>query len=98
MANTTIAFSCDTERDRDILTWLDELREQKVNKSGAIRKAIRAGRAVNSWTIGDVMAELGEIRRTMRAGVVVSQDEIEPDAGSDPLVDAAQDALNGLGL
>ena len=65
---TTRAFSLDTDNDADIITWLDA----QENKSLAIRRAIRAAWLRSGVTLGDVLNELGEVKRLLRSGVVVN--------------------------
>ena len=50
MARQTITFVLDTERDRDILRWLD----RQDNKSAAIRGAIRANLEHGDITLAHV--------------------------------------------
>jgi hypothetical protein len=95
MAKVTVTFSCDTERDADILAW----RDRQDNFSAAVRAAIQASWLHNSITLGDVLNELGEIKRPLRSGVAVTANGLP--AAADPLdaeQQAVQDILNGLGL
>jgi len=96
MPKTAVGFSCDTDTDADILSWLDK----QENKSAAIRAAIRASWLQDSLTLGDVLNELGEIKRLLRSGAVavVNGEEGETAPELDPEAQAAQDALDGLGL
>ena len=97
MTKTSVGFSVDTERDRDILAWL-ELQE---NKSNAIRAAIRATMLDQSVTLGDVLQELGEVKRMLRAGAVGGVDQVEIDdqvESDDPDVLAVRGILDTLGL
>jgi hypothetical protein len=95
MAKVTVGFSCDTERDADLLAWL----ERQENKSAAIRTAIRASWLQSSATLGDVLNEIGEVKRMLRAGVVrVEEVEGEDPPALGPEERAVQDALNGLGV
>lgn len=50
MAKVTVTFSCDTERDTDILAW----RDRQENASAAMRAAIRASWSHDGVTLGDV--------------------------------------------
>ena len=95
MAKTAVGFSCDTESDADILAWLS----QQENKSASIRRAIRGAWLQESVTLGDVLNEIGELKRMLRAGVVVNggasqAKNVEP---LDPEQQIAQNILDGLG-
>ena len=91
----------DTERDAEVIAWLDD----QENVSEAVRKAIRAFMLVHRGpTVGDVLQELGEIKRMLRAGVVLgnggndgdpAQEDQEP---IDPAVAEVERLLDGLGL
>jgi len=70
MASIAVSFSCHTEHDQDVLDWLAQLDAHGQNKSEAIRSAIRASWLTNSLTLGDVLNEIGEIKRLLRSGVV----------------------------
>lgn len=99
MAKISKGFSLDTEKDADIIAWLDG----QENVSEAVRKAIRAAMLVYSGpTLGDVLQALGEIKRMLRAGVSLAngdddqeQEEHDP---TDPLVQEVESILDGLGL
>ncbi|MFZ5915537.1 MAG: hypothetical protein ACOYZ7_01210 [Chloroflexota bacterium] len=93
MAKVTVAFSCDTERDADLLAW----RDRQDNLSAAIRAAIRAS-WLHELTLGDVINELGEIKRLLRNGVTVATGDPAGDDELTPAQAAAQAALDGLGL
>ena len=95
MAKVAVGFSCDIDDDADILTWLS----QQENKSASIRRAIRGAWLQESVTLGDVLNELGEVKRMLRAGVVVNggaskAETVEP---LDPEQQIAQNILDGLG-
>lgn len=93
MPKTTEAFSLDTERDADILSWLDK----QENKSAAIRAAIRSSWLSGSITLADILNEIGELKRMLRAGVIVSDNETEETRELDPEQREAQRALDSLG-
>jgi hypothetical protein len=95
MPKTTEAFSLDTERDADILDWL----ESQDNKSAAIRAAIRASWLSSSITLADILNEIGEVKRMLRAGVTLdnSNDQDEPQELT-PSQREAQEALDSLGI
>jgi hypothetical protein len=58
MARQTITFVLDTERDRDIVRWL----EGQANKSAAIREAIRANLAHGDITLADVYEAIQDLK------------------------------------
>jgi hypothetical protein len=95
MPKTTEAFSLDTERDADILDWL----ESQDNKSAAIRAAIRASWLSSSITLADILNEIGEVKRMLRAGVSLdnSNGQDEPQKLT-PSQREAQEALDSLGI
>ena len=59
MAKQTITFVLDTNRDRDVLRWL----EGQANKSSAIREAIRAQMDRADVTLRDVLAAIQDLKR-----------------------------------
>ena len=59
MARQTITFVLDTERDRDILRWLD----RQDNKSAAIRGAIRANLEYGDITLAHVYEAIQDLKR-----------------------------------
>ena len=59
MAKQTITFVLDTNRDRDVLRWL----EGQANKSLAIREAIRAQMDRADVTLRDVLAAIQDLKR-----------------------------------
>jgi len=92
VSKVTLAFSCNSERDADILAWA----EKQENLSAALRAAVRAS-WLNGPTVGDVLNELGELKRLLRTGATIQTESKEPEA-QDPTTTAAQAALNSLGL
>lgn len=98
MAKLSKGFSVDTEKDADIIAWLDA----QGNVSEAVRKAIRAFMLASGPTIGDVLQELGEVKRMLRAGVALAgngNDQGQEENGPiDPLVQEVEGILDGLGL
>ena len=101
MARVTLAFSVDDDRDADIAQWWKDLGESGANKSAIMRAAIRAYRDTTGLTLGDLLNELGEIKRMLRAGVVVQNngngdDLAGDDEPLDPLTQEAQAALDAL--
>lgn len=90
---TTIAFTLDTEEDRDILRWL----ERQRNRSAAIREALRR-HVSGGVTLGDVYQAVKDLERKLRSGMVVAASS--SDDGEDweepPEVVAALEALADL--
>ena len=95
MATETVSFSLDPERDADLVTWLDK--HDRRARSAAIREKLRAGIGQNSSSLVDVLAELREIKRMLRAGAVAVS---TADAGQDddPAGVAVKGRLANLGL
>jgi hypothetical protein len=94
VAKVTLSFSCDTEKDADVLAW----RDGQDNFSAAVRAAIRASWLHDGLTLGDVLNELGEIKRLLRSGAVATASGRQAEAELlDPEEKAVQDALDGLG-
>jgi len=99
MAKIAKGFSLDTIKDADIIAFLDD----QKNQSEIVRKALRALMMIHAGpTLGDVLQELGEIKRMLRAGVSVAtgegdqaQEESEP---INPLVLEVEGILDKLGL
>ena len=101
MAKVTLAFSVDDDKDGDIVQWWEDLGERGANKSATMRAAIRAYRNTMGLTLGDLLNEIGEIKRLIRAGVVVQTngnggDVADDNEPLDPLAAEAQAALNAL--
>jgi len=99
MAKVTLAFSVDDDKDADIVRWWEGL--ERRQHSATMRAAIRAYRNTTGLTLGDLLNELGEIKRLIRAGVVVQTngnggDVAQDDEPLDPLAAEAQAALNAL--
>jgi len=91
MARQTITFVLDTERDRDILRWL----QGQENKSAAIREAIRAHLDDGVVTLADVYEAVLDLRRSTR--MAMPEDQAGGVVGSDEPPDVAE-ALDSLGL
>ena len=88
---TTIAFALDTERDRDVIHWLDA----QPNKSAAVREAIRAQMKKGGVTLGDIYEAIMELKWQG----AVSQGQpggAGPEVGDEPPDIVA--ALDNLGL
>ena len=99
MAKVTLAFSVDDDKDADIVRWWEGL--ERRQHSATMRAAIRAYRNTTGLTLGDLLNEIGEIKRLIRAGVVVQTngnggDVADDNEPLDPLAAEAQAALNAL--
>lgn len=90
MAKQTITFVLDTNRDRDVLRWL----EGQANKSSAIREAIRAQMDRADVTLRDVLAAIQDLKR--HNGTPALTGEATVGNGDEP-ADVAV-ALDNLGL
>lgn len=90
MARQTVTFVLDTERDRDIVRWL----EGQDNKSAAIREAIRARAGCGNITLADVYEAIQELKRGSWMPGPGTQ---APNPGGDEPPDVAA-ALDSLGL
>ncbi len=88
---TTIAFALDTERDRDVIHWLDA----QPNKSAAVREAIRAQMKKGGVTLGDIYEAIMELKRQGFASQG-QPDGASPEGGDEPPDIVA--ALDNLGL
>jgi hypothetical protein len=91
VARQTITFVLDTERDRDILRWL----EGQENKSAAIREAIRTRLGNEGITLADVYEAILDLQR--RSWVPASDAQASSAASSEEPPDVAE-ALDSLGL
>ena len=89
MARQTITFVLDTERDRDILRWL----EIQENKSAAIRKAIRACLGRDAITLADVYEAILDLQRRNWAPLSDAQASGAASGEEPPDVAAALDSL-----
>ena len=90
MAKQTITFVLDTNRDRDVLRWL----EGQANKSLAIREAIRAQMGHTDVTLRDVLVAIEDLKR--HNGTPPASGEGAGGNGDEP-ADVAV-ALDSLGL
>ena len=100
MAKVTLAFSVDSDKDADIVSWWEEMGKQGVNRSAVMRAAVRAYNDTTGLTLGDILNELAAIKRMMRSGVVVHNGGTN-EAGldqepPDPLTKEAQAAIDAL--
>lgn len=94
MAKIVVSFAVDSEKDRDIVRFLD--RQPQREKSLAIREALRSHLGRGGVTIGDVYEAVQELGRKLQTGAVVSADSHPADEWDEPADIAA--ALDGLGL
>jgi beta-phosphoglucomutase-like phosphatase (HAD superfamily) len=91
MTRQTITFVLDTERDRDILRWL----EGQANKSAAIREAIRANLTDGDITLAHVYEAIQDLKRS--GWVSMSEAQVHTTVASAEPPDIAA-TLDNLGL
>lgn len=91
MSRQTVTFVLDTERDRDIVRWL----EAQENKSAAIREAIREHQGRSTVTLADVYEAVLELRQGH--WVLGPETEVGEPANDEEPPDVAA-ALDGLGV
>jgi len=96
MASLTVSFTVDSERDADLVAWMDK--QEARQKSAAIREALRAGIVGGSVTLADVAQDLRQIKRMLKSGVVMQADQADTGNAEDPEAAAVADKLAGLGL
>ena len=89
MARQTITFVLDTERDRDVLRWL----QAQENKSAAIREAIRAHLTDEAITLADVYEAVLDLQRRCWTPVPNAQTSDAATSEEPPDVAAALDSL-----
>jgi len=94
MSKLIISFTLDSERDRDLVRFLDGLGRRQ--RSEAIRETLRAGLARGGVTVSDVYQAVKELERKLSAGAFVAQVR-EAEAAADAPADVLS-ALNELGL
>lgn len=96
MAKLTVSFTLDSEKDRDLVHWLERLPHRR--RSAAIRETLRAGLARGGVTLGDVYQAVKELERKIRAGAVTVDHHPENPEGWEepPEAVAALDALADL--
>ena len=95
MTTVTVCFTVDSDRDRDLVRWLDRL--PKGKRSEAIRQALRDGLAPTGVTLGDVYQVVKALERKLDAGVIVTGDS-SPDSDSENAPADVMAALDSLGL
>jgi hypothetical protein len=61
---TTATFSLDLERDRDLITWLDQ--QERGQQSAAIREALRE-HISGGVTVGDVLEAVRSLENTLKS-------------------------------
>jgi hypothetical protein len=94
MAKITVSFAVDSDKDGDLVRWLDGV--PKGKRSEAIREALRAHLGRGGVTLADVYQAVKALERKIGTGAVVAgdlSDPGEPDAPPDVLA-----ALDSLGL
>jgi hypothetical protein len=92
----TLAFSVDSENDRDVLAWW----ERQPVKSQGFRAVVRE-HLEKHVALVDVYLIVVDIRKMLQAGAVVRRGQAErsPEAeAGDPLIAAAQAKIDNLGL
>jgi hypothetical protein len=96
MARTTKTITFDTERDADLLAWL----EGQKNQAEAVRAALRAAIApqASTVTLDQVYRAIQELKSKIQSGPVMVQAETETQNGDAPGTEAAAMALDSLGL
>jgi hypothetical protein len=95
MPKVTISFTLESERDRQILRYLEGL--PKGRKSAAIREALDAYLGSAGVTLTDVYRVLMDIERRLAEGIVLTQSDTTPQKFTDEPVDVAAN-LDALGL
>lgn len=90
MATLVTNFSLDSEKDKDIIKWLDG----QTNRSAAVREAIRSYMAKSEGvTLADVLAELRALPSRLSVVAVANGQPPTPE-GDEP--EAAAANLDGL--
>lgn len=90
MAIKRIQLVLDTDRDADLLTWLDE----QANRSAAIRAALRAQLTEQDRDLEKIRAAVRIELTSALAGLQLNQDRSSTmDAAEDPELARALDAL-----
>ena len=95
MARVVRSVSFDTDRDADLLAWLDA----QKNQSEAVRQALRSNvaRRPPEVTLEQVYQAVLDLSSKVEVGAVVIRDANES-SGDAPGTEAAAKALDGLGL
>jgi len=95
MTTVTVCFTVNSERDRDLVRWLDSL--PKRRRSEAIRQTLRDGLARGGVTLGDVYQVVKTLERKLDAGMVVTSSSSLDPGGENAPADVLA-ALDNLGL
>lgn len=95
MATTTVCFTLDSDQDRDLVRWMDNLPKRK--RSEAIREALRGHLGHNGVTLGDVYQVVKELERKLDTGMVTATSSKPISDGQNEPSEAAA-ALDTLGL
>ena len=95
MATVTVSFTIDSEKDRDLVRWLDDLPRRR--RSEAIRRALRDGLGRGGVTLGDVYQAIKVLERKLDAGAAVVSISVPDLDGEDAPADVVA-ALDSLGL
>ena len=95
MATVTVSFTIDSEKDRDLVRWLDGLPRRR--RSEAIRRVLRDGLGRGGVTLGDVYRAIKVLERKLDAGATVASASVPDLGGEDAPVDVVA-ALDSLGL
>ena len=91
MSKVTVSFSLDSERDQDLVRWLENL--PKRGRSEAIRGALRRHVSRSSITLGDIYQAILDLKRQGMVAVSGNNDRLTGDEPPD-----VAEALDGLGL
>jgi hypothetical protein len=88
MGSVTITVSLDSDRDRDLMRWIESI--PKRHRSETIRDTLRQGLGrVSGVTLGEVYQAVKDLERKLSASVVVT----ETGPGEPPDIAAALDSL-----
>ena len=94
MATVTVCFTLDSDRDRDLVRWLNSLRNRK--RSETIRNVLRQHIDCNSVTLDDVYRAVKEIEERLQVGATVHEASTSLNEDSDEPADVVA-ALDKLG-
>jgi len=89
-----ISFSLNSDRDSDLVGWLDSLPDRE--RSMAIRKMLRVGLGMSNITHDDLYRAIQGLGRKLQSGVIIPITN-QVDASIDEPADVAA-ALDRLGL
>jgi hypothetical protein len=91
MAKVAVCFSLDSERDRDLVRWLEGV--PRRGRSEAIRNALRGQLSQSGVTLGDIYQAILDLKRQ---GLVMALQGNDAQTDDEPPDVAA--TLDGLGL